>query len=137
MAHNYSLARPGRLERPTCGFEVRRSFQLSYGRLLGVSEGTRTLGHMGHNHVLYQLSYTHHNCPYIGAPGATRTPDLRIRSPLLYPTELQAPLYLHWSGREDLNLRPPAPKAGALASLRYAPQSSSYSKGQYDKARFF
>ncbi len=26
-----------------------------------------------------------------------------------------------WSGREDLNLRPPAPKAGALAKLRYAP----------------
>ena len=26
------LARPGRLERPTCGFEVRRSIQLSYGR---------------------------------------------------------------------------------------------------------
>ena len=28
---------------------------------------------------------------------------------------------LTWSGREDLNLRPPAPKAGALAKLRYAP----------------
>ena len=27
------LARPGRLERPTCGFEVRRSIQLSYGRV--------------------------------------------------------------------------------------------------------
>ena len=26
-----------------------------------------------------------------------------------------------WSGREDSNLRPPAPKAGALARLRYAP----------------
>ena len=25
------------------------------------------------------------------------------------------------SGREDLNLRPPAPKAGALTRLRYAP----------------
>ena len=25
------------------------------------------------------------------------------------------------SGREDLNLRPPAPEAGALAGLRYAP----------------
>ena len=28
---------------------------------------------------------------------------------------------IKWSGREDLNLRPPAPKAGALAKLRYAP----------------
>ena len=26
----------------------------------------------------------------LGAPGAIRTHDLRIRSPLLYPTELQA-----------------------------------------------
>ncbi len=26
------------------------------------------------------------------------------------------------SGREDLNLRPPAPKAGALAKLSYAPE---------------
>ena len=27
---------------------------------------------------------------FFGAPGAIRTPDLRIRSPLLYPAELQA-----------------------------------------------
>lgn len=26
-----------------------------------------------------------------------------------------------WSGRQDSNLRPPAPKAGALAKLSYAP----------------
>ena len=30
------------------------------------------------------------------------------------------------SGREDLNLRPPAPKAGALTSLRYAPLKNPY-----------
>lgn len=30
-----------------------------------------------------------------------------------------------WSGREDLNLRPPAPKAGALAKLRHAPTGLS------------
>ena len=46
------MARPVRLERTTCGFEVRRSIQLSYGRF-GVSEGTRTLDHWGHNPVLY------------------------------------------------------------------------------------
>ena len=28
-----------------------------------------------------------------------------------------------WSGRKDLNLRPPAPKAGALTRLRYAPKN--------------
>ena len=26
-----------------------------------------------------------------------------------------------WSGRDDSNIRPPAPHAGALAKLRYAP----------------
>ena len=95
-----------------------------------------------------------------GAPGGIRTPDLRIRNPLLSPAELQALACMcgsqqrgllcigHyvlgvcqvngclvprlfkvlraaatfiWSGREDLNLRPPAPKAGALTGLRYAP----------------
>ena len=28
--------------------------------LSGVSDGTRTRGHLDHNQVLYQLSYTHH-----------------------------------------------------------------------------
>ena len=67
--------------------------------------------------MLYQLSYAHHNlvCGN-GPPERTRTSDLRIRSPLLYPAELQAEVSSvgYWSGREDLNLRPPAPKAGAL-----------------------
>ena len=68
-----------------------------------------------------------------GAPGGTRTPDPRLRRPLLYPTELQARASYRsttlsafrtgarqpsgwegWSGRADLNGRPPAPKAGAL-----------------------
>ena len=64
------MVRPARLERATCGFEVRRSIQLSYGRMIlfynlyflsGVSEGARTLGIQDHNLALYQLSYTHHN----------------------------------------------------------------------------
>ena len=37
-----------------------------------------------------------------------------LRRPLLYPTELQARDVRKWSGRADLNGRPPAPKAGAL-----------------------
>jgi hypothetical protein len=65
------------------------------------------------------------------APGGTRTPDPQLRRLLLYPPELLAPvemlarrLRLHvgkWSGRADSNGRPPAPKAGALTRLRYAP----------------
>ncbi len=31
-----------------------------------------------------------------------------------------------WSGRPDSNRRPPAPKAGALARLRYAPSQSNF-----------
>ena len=34
-----------------------------------------------------QLSYTRH---FFGAPEEIRTPDTRLRRPLLYPTELQA-----------------------------------------------
>ena len=60
---NVVRARPVRLERTACGFEVRRSIQLSYGRF-GVSEGTRTLDHWGHNPVLYptELHSPHFYC---------------------------------------------------------------------------
>ena len=73
----------------------------------------------------------------IGAPGEIRTPDNLLRRQMLYPTELQAQfqglrlsirlpfnrgkLGKSWSGQRDSNPRPPAPKAGALAKLRYAP----------------
>ena len=76
----------------------------------GVSEGVRTLDTWSHNPVLYRLSYTHHKKEYNlvkepgacqrltrhrkhhrgGAPGRTRTPDRRLRRPLLYPAELLA-----------------------------------------------
>ncbi len=36
-----------------------------------------------------------------GGPGATRTPDLRIRSPALYPSELRAQSYRIWLIRID------------------------------------
>ena len=65
--------------------------------------------------------------PAIGAPEGIRTPGPLLRRQLLYPSELQAQQKQRTkkrekkSGREDSNLRPPAPKAGALAKLRYAP----------------
>ena len=95
--------------------------------------------------MLCQLSYTHHSFhtpsvftvivslsrSYHRAPEGIRTPDPRLRRPLLYPPELLAPnqqrVRKHrnikgrvppslavQSGRLDLNQRPPAPKAGAL-----------------------
>ena len=37
---------------------------------------------------------------------------------------------IYKSGREDLNLRPPAPKAGALARLSYAPIMPKYCENE-------
>ncbi len=55
-----------------------------------MSEGIRTPDHWNHNPALYQLSYAHHTFFLSGLPGGIRTPDPRLRRPLLYPTELQA-----------------------------------------------
>ena len=52
-----------------------------------------------------------------------RTWDLLIRSELLYPAELRNH-YLFSSGWQDSNLRPPAPKAGAITELRYTPKKN-------------
>ena len=60
-----------------------------------------------------------------GAPEGTRTPDPRLRRPLLCPPGLLAR-----SGRADLNGRPPAPKAGALPVLRYAPSPYRLTHGR-------
>ncbi len=48
------MVRPAGIEPATFGFEVRRSIQLSYGRLNGngVSEGNRTLNPWSHSPVL-------------------------------------------------------------------------------------
>ena len=87
----------------------------------GVSEGDRTLGHRSHNPALYHLSYTHHI--FSGTPERIRTSDLRIRSPLLFPAELQAggsPLRGLVGAR---GFEPPTPCAqGRCATrLRYTP----------------
>ncbi len=41
--------------------------------------------------------------------------------------------HLTWYALEDLNLRPPAPKAGALTGLRYAPSWSVALQKRVDK----
>ena len=38
--------------------------------------------------------FTNIKTAFLNAPGGTRTPDSRIRNPLLYPTELRAPKFL-------------------------------------------
>ena len=100
---------------------------------IGVDDGTRTHDGRDHNPGLYQLSYVHHRNPRPrvlapgGAPGRTRTCDPRLRRPMLYPlsygrTAKSAtrrksaldPALRYWSGQQDLNLRPSAPKADAL-----------------------
>ncbi len=53
----------------------------------GAGDKFRTCYLQSHNLALYRLSYARH---IIGAPGETRTPDTRLRRPLLYPAELRA-----------------------------------------------
>ncbi len=61
-----------------------------------------------------------------------RTNGPQLRRLLLYPTELRN-LVLYKSGWQDSNLRPPAPKAGAIAGLRYTPNLvSSAEKGGFE-----
>ncbi len=50
-----------------------------------------------------------------------RTCDRLLRRQMLYPTELRDQSFL-LSGWQDSNLRPPAPKAGAITGLRYTPK---------------
>ena len=52
----------------------------------GAGDKFRTCYLQSHNLALYRLSYARH----FGAPGEIRTPDTRLRRPLLYPAELQA-----------------------------------------------
>ena len=66
-----------------------------------MDDGNRTHDRRSHNPELYQLSYVHQRKSaskltrsvstrgrLFGAPGGTRTPDPRLRRPLLYPPEL-------------------------------------------------
>src|SRR5262249_20913411 len=60
------------------------------------------------------------------APGGTRTPDLRLRRPLLYPPELLAHVRRRWLAARPVGARgfePPTPCAqGRCATrLRHAP----------------
>src|SRR3990172_249873 len=66
-----------------------------------------------------------------GTPGGIRTPDMRLRRPPLYPSELLAheasflPSFF-WSGRENSTPQLPAPKAGALQNGPTPRETSNY-----------
>ena len=81
-----------------------------------------------------------HSPPH-GTPGGIRTPDMRLRRPPLYPSELLAHeasfLSRDWSGREDSNLRLPAPKAGALPNCATPRETSNYRTGVTDGQTLF
>ena len=66
-----------------------------------MSDGDRTRDRLDHNQELYQLSYAHREggkssgrgrrdeTVRANAPGKTRTCDIWLRRPALYPTELR------------------------------------------------
>ena len=73
-----------------------------------------------------QLSYTRH---LFGAPEEIRTPDTRLRRPLLYPTELQARVL--WilplkSGAGDGNRTHAASLEGWNSTIELHPHSSHF-----------
>ena len=72
-----------------------------------------------------QLSYARHVRHLFGAPEEIRTPDTRLRRPLLYPTELQARSRPHELVERVMGIGPtrPAWKAGILP-LNYTRISS-------------
>ena len=75
-----------------------------------------------------QLSYTRH---LFGAPEEIRTPDTRLRRPLLYPTELQAHVFyaLPWidkSGAGDGNRTHAASLEGWNSTIELHPHLSHF-----------
>ena len=73
-----------------------------------------------------QLSYTRH---IFGAPEEIRTPDTRLRRPLLYPTELQARVYGYArkkSGAGDGNRTHAASLEGWNSTIELHPHSSHF-----------
>ena len=81
-----------------------------------------------------QLSYARHVRHLFGAPEEIRTPDTRLRRPLLYPTELQAhlvtrlPAYLEvrYSGAGDGNRTHAASLEGWNSTIELHPHSSHF-----------
>ena len=79
------MVTPGRLERSTHGLEGRCSIQLSYGAKIQLNIKMERVMGIGPTQLAWKARAL----------------------PLSYTRMI-------WSERQDLNLRPPAPKAGAL-----------------------
>ena len=76
-----------------------------------------------------QLSYARHVHHLFGAPEEIRTPDTRLRRPLLYPTELQAQIAQRHSGElygaGDGNRTHAASLEGWNSTIELHPQNDS------------
>ena len=92
-----------------CSSQSAVPYRLAIAQWAKVDTGIRTLGLQSTIWRANQLRYTHHN-----VPEGIRTPDPRLRRPLLYPAELQT--HALFSEKRVMGIEPtyPAWKAGVL-----------------------
>ena len=116
------MVRQRGLEPLTYGLEGRCSIRLSYWRNYSISlrtNFTKNFFNRRNSRIFYNLLV---DFILSGRSGSCRKPATCYIAALNILLELLTSS----SGRQDSNLRPPAPKAGAITGLRYAPYKNNF-----------
>jgi hypothetical protein len=79
--------------RPNNAFQMRPIYALTHNRLMKRRPARKKICHKLSIRTLYAVLPSHEMATKdFGAPGGIRTPDTRLRKPVLYPAELRAHL---------------------------------------------